>query len=279
MSTVNIRTMLKKIDTEALVKLCEEAEVKIPQSVFSDLEDRSEGASLRKISTELARLILKAYFSEKEDVQLRTFSNDRGFSMSLTSPIFQEVKMFRERLRQPALNQFQIQREDYSLFLRTCKVGAYFTEWSNHHHVFCEEKHNRVIFRFDVKNYNLGDMLTQQLLEVIYIYEMWTIAHSKLEEWSSIYDSILEEVERAALEERERVERLERERIEREQEERRQELARLEAERLERERLEREERERRDAEYAARQRLIRAGATEEGINIAERLLASLNLTN
>lgn len=265
-----VREMFKRMDSEALLSLALQAELVREEDI---IDIPLTLTSMDEIIHDTCKAIIKDRFDNKADAVVRTHRNQMGFSVSIKTDAIAEALEFSNRSFNADYRDRSFNADDFNAFVNQFRRPHlnFFVFNST-----LQMKNNRLVFYFrysDYQHYNNDSfMVFHALFEMIHLIESWEVAVEeeiprRLEEYeqhrSRLDDIVREERER---QERERREREERERRVREEQERR--------EREERERREAEEAERR-REYEDRQRLIRAGATEEGIDIASRLLEML----
>lgn len=271
----DVTEMNKRIDAEILLSLCSQAElVDLDQYIN---QSYSGQANVDEIIFNMSRTIIKHRFDSMEGSVIRIHRNQMGFSVSVKTDGIQEILEFvaghyqvdnRDRnFNHEAFNQFLFRFRRPQL--TTFELGSTF-----------QVKSNRVVFYFrynENHHYRNAEYLVfNALFEMVHLVEDWEVAaQEQLPTFLAQYNEHNARRDQIEREERERREQAERELRERQERERRE---REERERIERERREAEERHTRE-EYQRRQSLIQAGATNEGIDIANRLLDLLGRGN
>lgn len=278
-----MRRMMYRIDAEALVALCTEAEIVTEEMLGQEIN----GSDLKSFIVQTSRRVLKAYYDKKPDIQIRTFENEAGFSVTVKSDEIQRLIDFNRRyLNAHNYDESFDEIDDNPFAGYRDELLSPQSDLIRYFHGEFVTKENRIVFYLKAGGYSGDRMVFQQVFELIRIVEDWLIKAEQLDAWQEAYVRHLDgAAERRRIEEerreRELAEERERARVQLEAEMERQRLERIaqeERERIareERERAEQEERARQQAEHEERQRLIRAGATDEGIDIAARLMAML----
>lgn len=265
-----VREMFKRMDSEALLSLALQAELVREEDV---LDIPLTNGSMDDIIHDTCRAVIKDRFDNKADAVVRTHRNQMGFSVSIKTDAIVESLSFANRSFNPDYRDRAFNAEDFNAFVNQFRRPelTFFSLNST-----LQMKNNRLVFYFrfsELHHYNNDNYLVfHALFEMIHLIESWEVAVE------SEIPRRLEEYEQH----RGRIDDIVREERERQEQERREYEERQRRLREEQERRELEERQRREAEeqerlreYEDRQRLIRAGATEEGIDIASRLLEML----